>query len=146
MLEEAIMSSPIHRHAKGVHAALMYAPPSAHEETRRCRNSLSHRRSNGRPGAEAMAMPARRSEALPYPQPHLGGRSIPVAFRSRQSAEFNPSGRSRCRSVPPSVFGALGSDHCVVSWHPGAEYHDAGAGGTADDSHPVPTGKRDRLL
>jgi len=34
-LEEAIMSSPIHRHAKGVDAALMYAPPSAREEARR---------------------------------------------------------------------------------------------------------------
>ena len=82
------MSSPIHRHAKGVDAALMYAPPSAREEARSLPKlpiaptlewpPRSRSNGNARPplgGAPPTPQPQSRLSLDPHriPKPPVGG-------------------------------------------------------------------------
>jgi hypothetical protein len=146
-LEEAIMSSPIHRHAKGVDAALMYAPPSAREEARRLPKlpiaptlewpPRSRGNGNASPplgGAPPTPQPQPRLSLDPHriPKPPVGG-----------AQPLGPIALQICAAVGLAALVAA----TIVSF-PGTRQATTAPvqAGLPTTAIPVPTSKQDRLL
>ncbi len=139
------MSSPIHRHAKGVDAALMYAPPSAREEPRRLPKlpiapTLEWPpRGNGNAsaplgGAPPTPQPQLRLSLDPHriPRPPVGG-----------AQPLGPIALQICAAVGLAALVAA----TIVSF-PGTRRTSTAPmqAGSPTTAIPVPTSKQDRLL
>ncbi len=139
------MSSPIHRHATDVDAALMYAPPSAREEARHLPKLPLAPRLEWPPGSRGngnAGRPLGGAPPTPQPQPRLtlDPHRIPRPPVGR-AQPLGPIALQICAAVGLAALVAA----TIVSF-PGSRRTAPMQAGLPTTAIAVPTSKQDRLL